>query len=371
MSAPAVKPFTIQEIKEDILRRARERQASIERGEYDVPIHYAPLPLADVWDRITQLEYRCDSLRLAVPPPSPSLGGKLKRFCKQMVCKSLRWLLIRQVEFNLIALEQTRAAAEVSALVDQDLAELMAGLTALKLQIRTLRGRVAYLEGRAAPDEAQVSDGSAGDSSEDYGQECRQAHYIYLDCFKDQGPILVAGCGRGDFLKLLVSEGLPARGTEADWALAEECRERELPVVHTELARYFGQLEDDSLGGIFIGSAIGSDSARDMASLLAQCWTKLRKGGILIVALPNPSFVSVEVVSCPDPSYGWEVPAELLSYLLESQSFTVIDYVFSVPGKPRRTGVSPPVPRPPVQRTSAGLPFDRKRYRHYAIIGRK
>ena len=50
--------LSIREIKETILRRARERQTKIERGEHDVPLHYTPLPLAKLFDLLGQLEYR-------------------------------------------------------------------------------------------------------------------------------------------------------------------------------------------------------------------------------------------------------------------------------------------------------------------------
>ena len=40
--------LTISEIKTEILQRVRERQASIERGEYEVPLRYTPLPWAAV-----------------------------------------------------------------------------------------------------------------------------------------------------------------------------------------------------------------------------------------------------------------------------------------------------------------------------------
>jgi hypothetical protein len=363
MPAPAIKPFTIHEIKQDILRRARERQASIERGDYDVPIHYTPLPLATVLDLISQLDYRCDFLDLAVPPPGRSLLGRLKRFCKSSICKSLRWLLIRQVEFNLIAVEQARASAELVAGADRSLGEFMAALTAMKLQITTLRQRVACLEGNTTAVTSAVFDAPISACRFAGTARAKQpSPSVYLECLQGHAPVFLLGCGHGDFLRTLVSEGIPARGVEADPALAEYCRERELPVVCADIAGYVDRLADDSVGAIYLGSILAGITSREVAALLGRCWAKIKKGGLIIAETSNPM---CSEASADSPSYwahGAQVPAELLSYLVESQCFTVVDFVFRGPvdagaGEWAQTGV--------------GLPFDRKRYRAYAIIGRK
>ena len=138
--------LTIHEIKEDILQRARLRQASIERGAYDVPLRYSPLPLARLLDLLSQLEYRRNSLELAVPPPHRALRERLKRFFKNFICKCFRWLLIRQVEFNTVALEHAQEAARLLDLADQNHGDVTAAVTALRLQINSLGQRLSRLE---------------------------------------------------------------------------------------------------------------------------------------------------------------------------------------------------------------------------------
>src|SRR5438552_16385025 len=140
-SAPA-----IEEIKDAIVKRARARQAAIERGDYAVPLHYRPLPLPELLDLLGQWEYRRDALALAVPPPSPALAARLGRLCKLLVAQSLRWLLIRQVEFNTAAIRHAQALAELLAAVDRNQTEFLAAFTSLKLQVHALADRVAALE---------------------------------------------------------------------------------------------------------------------------------------------------------------------------------------------------------------------------------
>src|SRR5262249_3162759 len=138
---------TIQDIKEAILQRTRQRQAGLERGAYDVPLHFRPVPLAALLDQLSQLEYRCNFLDLAVPPPHPAFRERIKRFFKGLGCKGLRWLLIRQVEFNGVALEPARTAATLAALADKNHGDLLAALTALRLQVHDLDERISRLEG--------------------------------------------------------------------------------------------------------------------------------------------------------------------------------------------------------------------------------
>src|SRR5438132_8440103 len=133
-------PPSVEEIKIAILERARERQASIARGALNVPLRYTALPLTALLDLLSQWEYRRDSLGLAVPPPAWGLAARLGRLCKSLVSRSLRWLFIRQVEFNTAAIRHAQALAEVLAVVDKNQAEFLAGLTNLKLQVHALNG---------------------------------------------------------------------------------------------------------------------------------------------------------------------------------------------------------------------------------------
>jgi SAM-dependent methyltransferase len=339
---------TVGEMQDDILHQARARQASIERGDYEVPLAYAPLPLTELLDFLSQWEYRRDALALAVPPPGPGLGDRCSRFCKNLICKMLRWLLIRQVECNTAAIRHARVSAQVAAVTDRNLAELVAAMTHLKLQVHALSERLAGLEAAdAGTAEAALWPGDSSNSP-----ECYQA---YLEYLKEADAIIVLGCGRGDFLRLLVSEGIPAHGVETEPNLVDFCHERELPVVQGKYQGYLDQIEDSSAGAIFLSPA-ADVTARDLAPLLASCWIKLRKGGRLIVETSNPQFRLGSARGVR------RLPVELMRFLLEGQCFSVVDSLFS---RPEGHGM------PPVIQTRQNRPFDLRNYRTYAVIGRK
>jgi hypothetical protein len=369
----ATRPPAIQEMKEEIRRRALERQARIERGEYDVPIRYTPLPVLELLDLLAQLEYRVPSLDLAVPPWKPSWPERLKRFLKKGVCTALRWLLIRQVEFNTIALQQGRESARLHALADQNLGEFKAALTALKLQMHALAERLTQLEGRpmrarsrvalrhqaahgwTANGEAEGNEiRSISDAFPENTEEAGLAYPAYLNYFKGRCNVLVLGAQRGDFLKVLLSEGIPARGVDADAQFAQFCCERELPVECAELSTYLARQEDGALGGIYFDLSYSSFTPRELGPLLGGCWAKLQKGAAVMVATRNP------VRGVYEEANGSQLPAELLTFLIESQSFSVVDCFFSDPVDPEQ---------PSVRRGDEV--FDSKQYRSCAVVGRK
>jgi hypothetical protein len=370
-SAPA-----IQEMKDIILKRARARQAAIESGDYAVPLHYKPLPLPELLDLLGQWEYRRDALALAVPPPRSGLAAWLGRLCKSLISKSLRWLLIRQVEFNTAAIRHAQALAEFLAVVDRNQAEFLAAFTSLKLQVHALAGRLAELEHKPL---------AAGQIAADFrprlqtdADNLRKYHaYLAMLVARESklppaegeaalategrkpgrhGSILVLGSGRGDFLRSLISEGIAAQGIERDAGLVEDCQERELPVVQADFPAYLNGIEDGSLAGIVLDLSRCAMPAQELASLLRRCWTKLRKGAVVIVEVDNPE------TSPPRAAVTSRVPVELLAFLLESQCFTLIDSIFSAPAQPTDT---------PMVRTSSDRPFDLRQYGRYTVAGRR
>jgi hypothetical protein len=166
----------------------------------------------------------------------------------------------------------------------------------------------------------------------------------------------VLGSGRGDFLRFLISEGIAAQGIERDAGLVEDCQERELPVVQADFPAYLNGIEDGSLAGIVLDLSRCAMPAQELASLLRRCWTKLRKGAVVIVEVDNPE------TSPPRAAVTSRVPVELLAFLLESQCFTLIDSIFSAPAQPTDT---------PMVRTSSDRPFDLRQYGRYTVAGRR
>jgi hypothetical protein len=290
-----------------------------------------------------------------VPPPDPGLGAWLGRFCKNLICKSLRWLMIRQVEFNSAAVRHAQVSAGFLAEVDKNQAEVVAALTNFALQFHALAERVHQLEGKPIAAGAQANGTFAISESYEDNLLAHQAYLEFLQAREDE-RIVVLGCRRGDLIRFLVSEGMAVQGIESDADLAEFCRERELPVLRAEFLDYLHGLEDGQLSGIVLQRTARQMSAQQLSLLLGRCWAKLRKGGVLVAEAANSN------CGLALPGHESQLPVELLSFLFESQCFSIVDCVFSAPVVSSTASVI---------QTSSGQPFDRKRYRNYALIGRK
>jgi Methyltransferase domain len=178
---------------------------------------------------------------------------------------------------------------------------------------------------------------------------------VYAAYFADRGPILNIGCGRGDFLKVLLSEGFQVEGIDADRGRVDELQDRELPVRCEEAIDYLSHVGDGLLGGVFLNHVFDGLAPRQISNLLALCWLKLKKGGVLIVETDNPACVAGSAVEST-------FSVDLLSYLLESQCFALVDQVFSRPIHAELPGL--------VQ-SSTGDTYDMKQFRNYALVGRK
>jgi hypothetical protein len=344
--------LSIREIRNDIERRALERQAKIQRGEIDVPIHYFPVSVTTLYDRLAQLDYRTDFLSLAVPPAEPSLLGRFTVAIKALVCRCLRWLLIRQVEFNTVALDHAMESARQLASADQNISELYAAVKAMKLQLHTLSQRLAQLEGERGASGPCLSYRTAETNhASNQGADAPRSpiedekHQAFLGYFLERGPVLNIGCGPGGLLRTFLAESFPVKGIDGDGELSTRCK---------DAIDYLARIEDGMLGGIYLDHVLETATPKQIGDLLGLCWLKLRKGGVLIAETANPAGTNAE---SKEP-----VSVDLLTYLVESQCFWIDDQLFS---KPLRDGL------PACVQSSKGNPYDMKQYRDYAIIGRK
>ncbi len=338
-------PRSLAAMRSEIEHRAQLQHEFLRRGCYDVPIRHEPLPLARLLDLLGQLEYRVDALGLAVPPPGGSLPARIARWFKGLVCRALRWLLIRQVEFNGLAAEQARTTTELLGLADQNMGEILGSLQALKLRLTSIEERLAALD--SVPHDC----GEARQDNED-GQARGEVYLSFLD---EPEPVLVIEEASALLLKLLVSEGRRALAVVSRAENAEAIREQELPVIQARAEDYLAALPGDSLGGVYLGCRACRLPAPEVGRLLGLCWRGLAKGGALIAEADNPDYHGDEMQRLRWPER--RMPAELLTFLCESEGFTVSDVAFSGGGR--------------ALSASMRLPFDRKEFPCYAVLGRK
>lgn len=116
----------------------------------------------------------------------------------------------------------------------------------------------------------------------------RDRQRIFLQYFKDCHNVLAIGCGRGELLQLFNQEGIPARGTETNPALADYCRDNELDVTTMEGTAYLETCPDQSLDGMVLARFAGHRPPACLIKMLNLCYCKLKEGSPLVIESPNP-----------------------------------------------------------------------------------
>jgi len=144
--------------------------------------------------------------------------------------------------------------------------------------------------------------------------------------------VLDVGCGRGEFLDLLKSRGIGARGIDLNHEMAEACRARGLDVSEADAVAYLSALDDGSLGGIFSAQVVEHLTPGYLLRFLELAFHKLRPGGRLVLETLNPAcWVAFFDSYIRDITHVWPLHPETLKYLVVASGFTSATIEFRSP----------------------------------------
>jgi SAM-dependent methyltransferase len=338
------------------------------------PSLYTTPPLEEVYQRQRDLLVLQDVLSLAEPPTLPGRLSRFKAAIKIKLARGLYWLFAQQNEFNEAVAVHASESTRVLATLDTNVVELFASLETLRREVERMAERPGGRDARPArPDAEPCGWGAGGDPLAECDvltrSECSPGtrdnassrQRVYLCYLRDAGKVVDLACGRGELVELLEQEGTPAWGVESDPDLAEDCRQRNLPVTRANAAEYLDELPDGSLGGVFLGRAIEQLTAAEISGLLRRCRAKLRPGGVVVAEAINPACPEAVAGLSADPARARLLPPNQLRFSLEAEGFATAQFVVSGP-------VGPDLP--PAARGRAGLPPGCSGYHHYAVVGR-
>jgi 2-polyprenyl-3-methyl-5-hydroxy-6-metoxy-1,4-benzoquinol methylase len=368
--------LTVREIKDEIRRTAT--------------LHQSALPLHELNELEALLNHDRDVLHLALLPTGTSPGHWLKGVVKKVVARCSRWLWRRQVAFNDVVAENASETTRLLGTLDGNVVDLAGVVVALQREVEHLRARQALSDRKIANLNASLMAQRRRRTRDGVGQvsnlpeipepgptvdyfllenqlrgpreELLQRHKVYVDYFRNADKVVDIGCGRGELVELLEAEGIPVWGVDADPDMADYCRERGLPVTKADGVEYLAELEDDSLGGVFLARVVEHLTPDAATQLFQVCWAKLRSGGVLVVETINPDCPAALAAFHDNPTRLRPVPAELLRFLLESQGFDVQSTVYTAPISRES---------PPCVRFGDGVVGDAALYHDYALVGRK
>lgn len=138
-------------------------------------------------------------------------------------------------------------------------------------------------------------------------------------------PALDVGCGRGEWLELLLDYRITAHGVDTDEGMLAACRERGLSVAAAEAISHLESLASHSLlavTGFHIAEHLPFHS---LQALFIQARRVIVPGGLLILETPNPENLLVGSASFYiDPTHQRPLPSQLLAFLAEHQEFSPV-----------------------------------------------
>jgi O-antigen chain-terminating methyltransferase len=154
----------------------------------------------------------------------------------------------------------------------------------------------------------------------------------YVGLFADASDVLDVGCGRGEFLDLLRSAGISARGLDVNHEMVEVCRERGLDVTEGDLVSYLDSLPDGALGGVIAVQVVEHLEPDYLMRALDLAYHKLRPGSLIVLETINPSCWFAFFASyIRDVTHVRPLHPETLQYLLTASGFQRVRAEFRAP----------------------------------------
>jgi SAM-dependent methyltransferase len=268
----------------------------------------------------------------------PGLKGAIAYPVKRLLRPLLRWYV------EPLAAEQRAFNDAVLKLVD-DLHETAdrakAGDEASRRALKELEERLRRVERRgsgsasapvtvaAQPAAAAVPDYFAFEARmRGSTAAVRERQRPYVEDFREAGPVLDIGCGRGEFLSLLREAGVEARGIDADADMAAYARGEGLEVEQADAVAYLEGLDDGSLGGVFAAQVVEHLPPATLVRLLELTAAKLRPGGLLVAETINPLSPLALRSYFADLTHAQPLVPETLVLLAEQAGFRDVETRF-------------------------------------------
>jgi len=146
-------------------------------------------------------------------------------------------------------------------------------------------------------------------------------------------PFLDLGCGRGEFLQILRSEGIEATGVDVNSWYFEDLRAQGFEVVEQDLLAF---LEDDrrTYSGASLLQVAEHLSGDAVERTLSLVYARLAPGATIIVETPNTLSPFTMGVFHTDPTHVTPLPPERLRYAVEAAGFVETRTLFQsrIPG---------------------------------------
>ncbi len=150
----------------------------------------------------------------------------------------------------------------------------------------------------------------------------RDRQGVYADLVKGFGPVLDAGCGRGEFLDLLREAGIERLGIDCEAEMVERCHEKgHEEVEQADLVEYLQGRSKGSLGAVFSAQVIEHLELGALQGFLDLGLAALRPGGLFIAETVNPHSAQALKAFWVDPTHRQPLFPETMLALCQLAGF--------------------------------------------------
>ncbi|NIB42101.1 methyltransferase domain-containing protein [Pseudomaricurvus alkylphenolicus] len=154
----------------------------------------------------------------------------------------------------------------------------------------------------------------------------RMQYYLPLlercEPLKSGGKLVDIGCGRGDWLDLLASQGYPLLGIDFNHHNVEACVERGHEAIATDGIEWLRQQPDNSIAAISCFHVIEHLPFEVLSRLLDESLRVLRPGGLFFAETPNPENLVTGITHFyTDPTHLHPLPPAFSEFLLQYKGF--------------------------------------------------
>ena len=162
--------------------------------------------------------------------------------------------------------------------------------------------------------------------------EIRTRQVAYVQLFDGASDVLDIGCGRGEFLDLLLERGIQGRGIDINHEMVEICRGKGLDVSEGDALEYLRGLPDGALGGLIALQVVEHLEPSSLIRLLEAAYHKLRPGSRIVLETVNAACWTAFFESyIRDITHVRPLHPDTLKYLVTASGFQRATVRFSAP----------------------------------------
>lgn len=159
--------------------------------------------------------------------------------------------------------------------------------------------------------------------------EIKSRQSVYLPFVKSavaktMKSVVDIGCGRGEFLSLLMDNDLGASsmGVDSNIQMVSSCESKGFRVVHGDALWFLDNCKDNQLGAITGFHIIEHMQFKDLLLMMREAYRVLNSGGVAIFETPNPR--NLWVGACQfytDPTHNNPIPPHTAEFMMQYVGF--------------------------------------------------